>query len=60
MAPYDSDDSLDEDQDYTETNVLLGYASKDADEDTISRLGGRPVSPFISSQRHKHKQKRRG
>lgn len=44
MAPYDSDDSLDEDQDYTETNVLLGYASKDADEDTISRLGGRPVS----------------
>lgn len=45
MAPYDSDDSLDEDQDYTETNVLLGYASKDADDDTISRLGGRPVSP---------------
>lgn len=44
MAPYDSDDSLDEDQDYTETNVLLGYASKDADDDTISRLGGRPVS----------------
>lgn len=43
MAPYDSDDSLDEDQDYTETNVLLGYASQDADEDTISRLGGRPV-----------------
>lgn len=45
MAPYDSDDSLDDDQDYTETNVLLGYASKDADDDTISRLGGRPVSP---------------
>lgn len=45
MAPYDSDDSLDdEDQEYTETNVLLGYASKDADEDTISRIGGRPVS----------------
>ncbi|KKY34986.1 putative pdcd2_c domain-containing protein [Diaporthe ampelina] len=42
MAPYDSDDSLEEDQDYTETNVLLGYATKDADEDTISRLGGRP------------------
>lgn len=49
MAPYDSDDSLDEDQDYTETNVLLGYASKDADDDTISRLGGRPVShPSLS------------
>lgn len=43
MAPYDSDDSLDEEQDYTETDVLLGYASKDADDDTISRLGGRPV-----------------
>ncbi|KAK7739700.1 hypothetical protein SLS53_005669 [Cytospora paraplurivora] len=42
MAPYDSDDSFDEEQDYTETDVLLGYASKDADDDTISRLGGRP------------------
>lgn len=50
MAPYDSDDSLDEDQDYTETNVLLGYASKDADEDTISRLGGRPVSQQTSHE----------
>lgn len=48
MAPYDSDDSLDEDQDYTETDVLLGYASKDANGgETISKLGGRPVrSPF--------------
>lgn len=42
MAPYDSDSEI-EDQDFTETNVLLGYASKDADEDTISRLGGVPV-----------------
>ncbi|KAJ4387507.1 hypothetical protein N0V93_008100 [Gnomoniopsis smithogilvyi] len=43
MAPYDSDDSLDDDQDYTETDVLLGYASKDANgEETISKLGGRP------------------
>ncbi|KAH6686803.1 programmed cell death protein 2 [Plectosphaerella plurivora] len=41
MAPYDSDSEI-EDQDFTETNVLLGYASKDADEDTISRLGGVP------------------
>lgn len=44
MAAYDSDSSAGEDQDFTETNVLLGYASKNADDDTISRLGGRPVS----------------
>ncbi len=43
MAPYDSDSSADEDQDYTETNVLLGYADEDADGETVSRLGGRPV-----------------
>ncbi|OAA56051.1 PDCD2 domain protein [Cordyceps fumosorosea ARSEF 2679] len=41
MADYDSDSS---DGEFAETNVLLGYASKDADEDTISRIGGRPVS----------------
>jgi hypothetical protein len=45
MAPYDSDASGGEDNDYTETNVLLGYASKEASDDTISYLGGRPVSP---------------
>ncbi|KAF4981828.1 hypothetical protein FZEAL_2455 [Fusarium zealandicum] len=39
MASYDSDSS---DGEFEETNVLLGYASKDADEDTVSRLGGRP------------------
>lgn len=39
MASYDSDSS---DSEFEETNVLLGYASKDADEDTISRLGGCP------------------
>lgn len=44
MAPYDSDDSLDDEQDYTETDVLLGYASKEANGETVSRLGGRPVS----------------
>ncbi|KAF3763458.1 hypothetical protein M406DRAFT_293149 [Cryphonectria parasitica EP155] len=48
MAPYDSDDSLDDDQDYTETDVLLGYASKDANGETISRLGGRPE--WLTSQ----------
>jgi hypothetical protein len=43
MAPYDSDSSGGEDDDYTETNVLLGYASKEPSDDTISYLGGRPV-----------------
>ncbi|KAH6651999.1 programmed cell death protein 2 [Truncatella angustata] len=43
MAPYDdSDSSGGEEVEFEETNVLLGYASKDADEDTISRLGGYP------------------
>lgn len=40
MASYDSDSS---DGEFEETNVLLGYASRDADDDTISKLGGRPV-----------------
>jgi pre-rRNA-processing protein TSR4 len=43
MAPYDSESSGGEDNDYTETNVLLGYAAKEATDDTISHLGGRPV-----------------
>lgn len=52
MAPpkqYDSDSSEGEDDvEYTETNVLLGYASKDPGDDSISRLGGRPVRCFPS------------
>lgn len=50
MAPYDSDSSAGEEDDFTETNVLLGYASRDAGDDFISRLGGRPVCeryPFL-------------
>lgn len=43
MAPYDSDSSF-EDEDFTETSVLLGYASKEATGDAISQLGGYPVS----------------
>ncbi|KJZ76769.1 hypothetical protein HIM_03646 [Hirsutella minnesotensis 3608] len=39
VTDYDSDSTEGE---YTETNVLLGYASKDADEDTVSKLGGLP------------------
>ncbi|RSL79197.1 hypothetical protein CEP51_007552 [Fusarium floridanum] len=40
MASYDSDSS--DGGEFEETNVLLGYASKDAEEDTISKLGGHP------------------
>lgn len=47
MAPYDSDSSEDEDQGYTETNVLLGYASKESNGETVSRLGGEPVSTRV-------------
>jgi hypothetical protein len=42
MPPYDSESS-DEGEDYTETNVLLGYASKESTGDAISHLGGVPV-----------------
>ncbi|KAK5139109.1 hypothetical protein LTR04_003878 [Oleoguttula sp. CCFEE 6159] len=41
MASYDSDSSGGED-DYTETNVLLGFASQEPTDDTISQLGGHP------------------
>ncbi|KAL7619435.1 hypothetical protein AAE478_009974 [Parahypoxylon ruwenzoriense] len=42
MAPYDSDSSAGEEDDYTETNVLLGYTSRDPNDENVSRLGGRP------------------
>ncbi|PNS21384.1 hypothetical protein CAC42_1163 [Sphaceloma murrayae] len=42
MAPYDSDSSDGED-DFTETGVLLGYASQEATDDAISHLGGHPM-----------------
>ncbi|KAK3349029.1 programmed cell death protein 2 [Lasiosphaeria hispida] len=43
MAPYDdSESSGGEDNEFTETNVLLGYASTDANGEEISRLGGYP------------------
>lgn len=47
MAGYDSDSDFE--QELSETNVLLGYASKDAGDDSISRLGGVPVSPKRTS-----------
>lgn len=44
MPPHDSDSSdAGEDGDYTETSVLLGYASRDPTDDTFSQLGGQPV-----------------
>jgi pre-rRNA-processing protein TSR4 len=42
MPPYDSDSSDGED-DYTETNVLLGYAATEPTSDIISHIGGQPV-----------------
>ena len=39
MSAYESDSS-DQDEDYTETSVLLGYASKEASGDAVSHLGG--------------------
>lgn len=49
MDPYDSDSSIEDAGDFTDTGVLLGYASEELIEDTISRLGGRPVCviPFL-------------
>ncbi len=43
MDTSDSDSSLGEETDHTETNVYLGYASKELIEDPISHLGGFPV-----------------
>jgi hypothetical protein len=49
MAEYDSDSSLEDASEYTETGVLLGYATKESTDDTISRLGGHPVSTANSA-----------
>jgi hypothetical protein len=52
MTSYDSDSSLDDQIDYAETSVLLGYASKETSDDAISHLGGTPVRgshPFTGS-----------
>lgn len=46
MPPYESESS-DEGEDYTETNVLLGYATKDATGDAISHIGGAPVRTLL-------------
>lgn len=44
MDPYDSDSSGFEDEgDYTETGVVLGYASEEIIEDSVTHIGGWPV-----------------
>lgn len=48
MDPYDSDSSVDED--FAETNVLLGYADEEVIEDTISHLGGWPVCSQLQAR----------
>jgi pre-rRNA-processing protein TSR4 len=40
MADYDSDSSGTDD---VETNVLLGYASREPTSDDFSQIGGHPV-----------------
>jgi len=47
-SSFENGDNADSDSDvesFTETAVLLGYASKDPTDDTISHLGGTPVRP---------------
>ena len=44
MALYESDSSDEDFTDYARTDVLLGYASRIPTEDTVSHLGGTPVS----------------
>ena len=51
MALYDSDSS-DDAEDFTTTDVLLGYASKEPTGDIISQLGGRPVDHSIEILDH--------
>lgn len=48
MDPYDSDSTIEDEGDYTETGVLLGYASQEVLDDPISHLGGWPVSTLTT------------
>jgi len=47
MANYDSDTSSEGGDDYTTTNVTLGYASSESYGDDISHIGGHPVCAFV-------------
>lgn len=50
MDPYDSDSSLADEEDFTETGTLLGFASEEIIDDTISHLGGWPVCADVLLQ----------
>lgn len=43
MQQQTLDSSDEEPEQYTTTNVMLGYASKEPTEDAFSQLGGYPV-----------------
>lgn len=53
MAPNEDDSSDSDIGDYTTTNVLLGYASKEPADDSFSQLGGYPVSSLSFHSRRK-------
>lgn len=44
MDTHESDSDLDDFAPGVSTNVLLGYASKEPSDDSVSQLGGDPVS----------------
>lgn len=48
MADYDSDSSLEDVVDGTETDVILGFASDRPSEGGISHLGGHSVGATYS------------
>lgn len=47
MPPNDTDSSDEDNEGYTITKVLLGYASTEPTDDSFSKIGGLPVSRNI-------------
>ena len=43
MNPYDSDSDLEDAENGTSTDVLLGYTTETPSDDTFNQLGGEPV-----------------
>lgn len=50
MASSNSSSSDEELDDYTATDVLLGYTSKEPTDDPFNQLGGQPVSMALKVQ----------
>ena len=50
MASISSNSSDEELDDYTTTDVLLGYASQTPTDDPFNQLGGQPVSTALETQ----------